>query len=74
MHGFFLSIKSVCTNGVSLNKYCGTDFTVAEEFILNFLSVCRGRILGGNPDKSLKVFHLVIHSHLYSFALRFIFL
>jgi hypothetical protein len=34
----------------------------------------RGRILGQNPDKSLRVCLLVIHSHLYSFALRFLFL
>jgi hypothetical protein len=29
-----------------------------------------GRILGRNPDKSLKSFLLAIHSHIYSFALR----
>jgi hypothetical protein len=35
----------------------------------------RGRILGRNPDtKVLKVFLLAIHSHLYNFALRFLFL
>jgi hypothetical protein len=41
------------------------------------LSVCpatRGRILGLNPDKSLNSFAPAIHSHLYSFALRFLFL
>jgi hypothetical protein len=33
----------------------------------------RGRILGRNPDESLKCFLLAIHRHLYSFALRFLF-
>jgi hypothetical protein len=33
----------------------------------------RGRILGQNPDKKVpkRVFLLAIHSHLYSFAVRF---
>ncbi len=34
----------------------------------------RGRILERNPDKSLKSFPLVIHSHLYSFAFDLYFL
>ncbi len=34
--------------------------------------VSRGQILGQNPDK--RFFLLVIHSHVYSFALRFLFL
>ena len=34
----------------------------------------RGRILGRNLDKASRLFLLVIHSHLYSFALRFLFL
>ncbi len=33
-----------------------------------------GRILGENPDRSLKSFLVAIHSHLYSFALTFLFL
>ncbi len=33
-----------------------------------------GQILGRNPDKSLKSFLLGIHSHLYWFAVRFLFL
>ncbi len=37
-------------------------------------NVSRGQILGQNPDKSLRVFLLAIHSHLYSFALKFLFL
>ncbi len=36
--------------------------------------LCRGRILGRNPDKSLGVVLLAIHSYLYSFAFRFVFL
>ncbi len=39
---------------------------------LNFIT--RGRILGRNPDKSLKSFPPCYSSHLYSFALRFLFL
>jgi hypothetical protein len=33
-----------------------------------------GGILGRNPTKVLRVFLLAIHSHLYSFALQFLFL
>jgi hypothetical protein len=33
-----------------------------------------GRILGRSPDKILRVFFHAIHSHLYSFALRFLLL
>ncbi len=33
-----------------------------------------GQILVRNPDKTLRVFLLAIQSHLYSFALRFLFL
>jgi hypothetical protein len=34
----------------------------------------RGQILGQNPYKSLKSFLLAVHSHLYIFALRSLFL
>ncbi len=37
-------------------------------------TVYRGQILGRNPDKSLKSFFLAIQSHLYCFALKFLFL
>ncbi len=37
-------------------------------------TVYRGQILGRNPDRSLKSFFLAIQSHLYCFALKFLFL
>jgi len=47
--------------------------TVIRHFSTSFPLICqrmyRGRILGRNPDK-----RLAIHSHIYSFALRFLFL
>ncbi len=46
----------------------------AGNFMSCFFLPSRGRILGRNPDKSLKSFLLAIHSNVYSFALRFIFL
>jgi hypothetical protein len=40
----------------------------------NKIEMYWGWILGQNPDKSLRVFLFTIHSHLYSYALKFIFL
>ncbi len=48
-------------------------FRIAKQFQRGKY-VYRGRILGRNPDKSLTSFLLAIHSHLYSFALRYLFL
>jgi hypothetical protein len=42
--------------------------------VIEGLSVPEAKFLRRNPDKSLKSFLLDIHSHLYSFALRFLFL
>jgi hypothetical protein len=62
-------------------RLCGflTVFRFEGGILLHWYEVSknqapRGRSLGRNPDKSLKSFPFAIHSHLYSFALRFLFL
>ncbi len=47
---------------------------VRDESIKQYWKHSWGRILAQNLHKVLRVFLLAIHSHLYSFALRFIFL
>jgi hypothetical protein len=52
------------------NVASGDVPVAAAQHLLTF----RGWILGRNPSKIFRVILLAIHSHLYSFALRFLFL
>ncbi len=57
-------------------KECASFLSRYPNFCILYLNkpLPRGRILGRYPDKSLNSFLPCYHSHLYSFAFRFLFL
>ncbi len=67
--GLRASLENSCSRADS-QRICQCLQNPRSEFTL----VSWGRILGRNPDKSLKGFSFTIHSLLYSFALIFLFL